>query len=341
MNILHTIRTHRSLRLMLLLALTLAAGGYLWATTPRQPAYTPKHPCNPTNLERVITTLTPLHTKLAKPRPGDWLSQHKESGQTFAQYVASKPVVPTAKRRTIYVIPIGPFSPQQKKILETTVEFLGLYYQLPAKLLPATGDKAIPAAARRTHPQWGMKQYLAGWIMDRLLKPKLPKDALCLFGITATDLWPGRGWNFVFGMASLRERIGVQSFYRVLPTIPANATPAQKKNIETLALKRALQTATHEAGHMIGMYHCIAYECNLCGSNNQDESDRRPIAMGPHCLAKLCFACGCDPKYRFVQLVSFYRKHNLTAEADFAEKSYRKLGGDPAKLQPATKAKSK
>ncbi len=321
--------------------ITAVAGGYLWAQKPKAPTYPPGHACSPAVLEKTIQTLTPLHTKLGKPRPGDWLSQHDESGQTFREYLTSWPITPTTERRTIYVLPIGPFTPLQKKILATTVKFLGIYYQLPAKLLPAAGDKAIPAKARRVHPSWGMKQYLAGWIMDELLKPKLPKDALCLFGITATDLWPGRGWNFVFGMASLRHRIGVQSFYRILPKIPARITKAKRETLETLALLRALKTATHETGHMIGIYHCTAYECNLCGSNNQGESDRRPIAMGPQCLAKLCWACGCDPKYRFRQLVKFYRDHKLSAAAKFAEASYRKLGGDPKLLQAPQPQKPK
>ena len=42
-------------------------------------------------------------------------------------------------------------------------------------------------------------------------RTKLPKDAACYMGITCADIYPGPGWNFVFGEASLRERIGVQS----------------------------------------------------------------------------------------------------------------------------------
>ena len=36
--------------------------------------------------------LFPLATPLPKPGPRDWLSQHKEAGQTFAQYLRAKPV---------------------------------------------------------------------------------------------------------------------------------------------------------------------------------------------------------------------------------------------------------
>ena len=35
-----------------------------------------------------------------------------------------------------------------------------------------------------------------------------------MLAITAFDLWPGPGWNFVFGQASLTERVGVWSMAR-------------------------------------------------------------------------------------------------------------------------------
>ena len=45
-------------------------------------------------LEETMETLRPLHRKLGKPRPGDWLAVQHEPGQTFAQYRASNPVLP-------------------------------------------------------------------------------------------------------------------------------------------------------------------------------------------------------------------------------------------------------
>ena len=37
----------------------------------------------------------------------------------------------------------------------------------------------------------------------------LPKDAFAFVAFTSSDLWPGEGWNFVFGQASMEGRIGV------------------------------------------------------------------------------------------------------------------------------------
>jgi archaemetzincin len=61
---------------------------------------------------------------------------------------------------------------------------------------------------------------LTGYILHEILEPERPADALAYLALTATDLWPGRGWNFVFGEANLRERVGVWSIYRNGPRRP-------------------------------------------------------------------------------------------------------------------------
>ena len=45
--------------------------------------------------------MLPLHTKLGKLLPGDWLIAHPEPGQTYAEYVRSRPVRPDRRRRVI------------------------------------------------------------------------------------------------------------------------------------------------------------------------------------------------------------------------------------------------
>ena len=49
-----------------------------------------------------------------------------------------------------------------------------------------------------------MKQILTTHVLGEVLKPRLPKDAAAYIAFTASDLWPGEGWNFVFGQATLR-----------------------------------------------------------------------------------------------------------------------------------------
>ena len=53
----------------------------------------------------IIEKLRPLHKKLGKPEPHDWLAHHHEPGQTFQEYVKSKPVTPDEKHNTIFIQP--------------------------------------------------------------------------------------------------------------------------------------------------------------------------------------------------------------------------------------------
>jgi archaemetzincin len=255
----------------------------------------------------------PFHKRLGKPKPGEWLERHKEKGQTFKQYLAYNPVRPTKKRKTIYLLPIGKFTDKQKKIIPLTEEFMKTFYNLPVKTMKPIDDSAIPKKARRVHPTWGMKQFLSTYILDNVLKKRLPKDGVVILGLTATDLWPGQGWNFVFGQASIRHRVGVWSIYR-----NGNADGTPKDFAQ--CLRRTIQTAVHETGHMFSMLHCTAYECGMCGSNSREESDGKPLGYCPECMAKVCWLTGVNPTKRFEALDAFCKKHQLVDDHTFYEK---------------------
>jgi archaemetzincin len=272
---------------------------------------------DPSVLPPQFARLLPLHTKLGKPEPGDWLDRFPEVGQAYEPYLRSRPVRANATRSVIYVQPLGDFSPSQRKIIEQASEFLGLYYQLPVRIRRPASLEMIPKSARRKLGGRS-EQILSTYVLDRLLRPRLPKDAVALIAFTAADLWPGEGWNYVFGQASLADRVGVWSIHRF-------GDPAAGDEAFRLCLLRTLKTATHETGHMFSMPHCTFYECNLCGSNHLAEGDRRPLELCPVCLAKLCYATGADPAKRFQALIEFHKKHGLKAEQDFCEKSLAAL----------------
>ena len=272
----------------------------------------------PDSLHEMIEILRPLHKKMGEPEPGDWLSMHEEEGQTFGQYLKSEPIVAEPGRRIIYIQPLGEFETEQREIVSLTAEFLEFYFGLPVKTLPVKPLDDVPPSARRVHELWGMKQVLTGYILDELLLPALPEDAVAMIGMTTSDLWPGEGWNFVFGQAYLRKRAGVWSIYR-------HGDPALSKADFRLCLKRTIATASHELGHMFSMSHCIAYLCNMNGSNSQEESDKGPLALCPECLAKLLWATGVDAESRFEKLEAFARKHGLDLEADIYDASLSKL----------------
>jgi len=278
----------------------------------------------PEELRSVIEKLRPLHKKLGEPRPGDWLESHPEPGQTFDEYLACRPVTPRGKRHVIYIQPLGDFTDTQRKVIILTAEFMSRYFNVPVKMSDDLPLSLIPARARRRHPSWGMKQILTTYVLDEVLRPRLPEDAAAYVAFTTSDLWPGRGWNFVFGQASLRERVGVWSIYR-------NGDPEESDAAFRLCLLRTMKTATHETGHMFSIRHCTAYQCNMCGSNSRPEADRRPIALCPECVAKICWATGTDPAQRYSKLAEFCKKNRLEKEARFYEKSLEALEDNDVK----------
>ncbi|MDZ7336595.1 MAG: archaemetzincin [candidate division KSB1 bacterium] len=270
------------------------------------------------SLDEKIEKLRPLHRPKRPPEPGDWLAVHKEPEQTFEQYIASHPLRPSAKLNTIYVQPIGNLTPGQQNVVNLAVEYIGSYFNLPVQLLPPLPLEKIPTRARRRHPEWGMEQLLTTYILDEVLVPHRPKNALALLGLTAVDLWPGMGWNFVFGQASLSDRVGVWSIYR-------NGDPDASEQEFTICLERTIKTAVHEIGHILGMMHCIAYECVMNGSNHREESDRRPLYLCPECLKKLCWNLQVDPLARYEKLVVFCQQHHLNNYAKFFHDSIQRL----------------
>ena len=264
--------------------------------------------------------LLPLHTKLGKPLPGDWLDKHPEFGQTYRQYLGSRPVRADRQRRVIYVQPLGDFKPAEKKIVDEATEFLGIYFQLPVKSSKTLSLDVIPGSARRNPGGQRAEQILSTYVLDNVLAPRLPRDAVALIAFTTADLWPGEGWNYVFGQASLADRVGVWSIQRY-------GDPGAGEDAFRLCLLRTLKTASHETGHMFSIPHCTFYECNMCGSNSLPEADRSPLEVCPSCLAKLCYATGADPEKRFRGLVAFYKVHGLKAEQEFCEKSLDAMRG--------------
>jgi len=264
--------------------------------------------------------LRPLADPLPAPHPGDWLAEHQESGQTFAEYLEARPVRKSGKLRTIYLCLVGEFTEAQRRILDLSQGYLALFFDAPVKVQRQVPLASIPARARRTHPSWGDPQVLTGYVLHEVLEPERPNDALAYLALTASDLWPGPGWNFVFGEANLRERVGVWSIYR-------NGDPAQSDAAFHGCLRRTLGTATHELGHVLGMTHCTAFTCLMNGSNHQEERDRRPLHLCPVCLRKLCWNLQVDPVPYLKRLATFWQDQGVSSEVAWYERAIAIMEG--------------
>lgn len=293
----------------------IAAATLQQLTVAAEPARIARDELSLPALTAVIKKLSPL----AKPfQQTDWSQRNPdEKPQSLDAYIASKPNRPNAERRILYVQPIGELTPTQREVLQVVTELLVGFYALPVKLQEPLGLNVIPESARREHPNAGDQQILSTYVLDKVLKPRRPADAVAVLGITTTDLWPGKNWNFVFGQASLSERVGVWSLARF-------GNPEQDKASRQRFLERTLKVAAHETGHMFGIRHCVHFQCGMNGSNSLPETDAGPLAFCPECAIKLCWATGTSPADWFAGLVDFAKSHHLDEQTQW-EQSLAKL----------------
>ena len=267
---------------------------------PQRPV--PRYPQLKKRIQRLVhaplpppyTPLRALFTPKATPRPHDWLALQYEDGQSWPEYTASQPIRPTPKRKIIYLQPLGKMSPSHRRAVEAVARYMGAFFCSPIKIRPALESIPLPTWAVRQN-DFGDQQLHTGYLLFHILKPALPKDALMSLALTQHDLWPGMGWSYVFGMASLKERVGIWSMARY-------GDPSRSHDAFRLLLQRTLKTALHEAGHILSIPHCIAHDCLMNGSNHLEEADRHPLHLCPHCMAKLCWNLPCNPKKRLKRL---------------------------------------
>jgi archaemetzincin len=248
---------------------------------------------------------------MGNPQPGDWLATFHEPGQTFEEYLNSNPTLPTAERNKIYVLPLGDFTAAQRKVIDITAAYIGVFYDLDVDMML---PKKIPHPLHlkdsriRGYPRVG--QVRSGFILDEILRPILPPDAAALIAFTNDDLFPDETMNFVFGQASFENRVGVYSLFRL----------DDRADLKTFLL-RTIKIAAHETGHMFSIHHCRKYECVMSGSNGLEEVDRLPLDACPECMAKICWLSNVSPAKRYQRLAEFCRKNGMNGDAkEFEEK---------------------
>lgn len=263
--------------------------------------------------QRLLTpdaAFAPIRT----PASGDWLAVHAEPGQTVAEFRTGQFNRPDAARRVIYLQPLGKFPADASPSLESLRLYAAAFFALDVKLLPPVPEDPRQFSPRRNR-HTGRTQLLAGSVME-FLRARLPADAFCMLGVTMVDLYPADSWNFVFGQASLSERVGVYSFARYDPEFFGRA---RGPDFRAHLLRESCKVLAHETAHMFGLAHCIYFDCVLNGANNAAESERQPQHFCPVCLRKLHLSVPFDPLERYAALEAFYRREDWRQEARWVE----------------------
>ncbi len=270
------------------------------------------------NFSETKKKLIPLHEKMGAPEPGSWLSFHAETNITLKQYQKLKPIRKDSVRNKIYILPFGDFDSTESKLVLGTAEYLNVFFGLEVVVLDNFSDSIVPFENTRTsympvftnetlgttsNRYWVdtlTVQLQTKFILYEVLKPSLPNDAVVMIALCDKDLYPDETYNFVFGQASLKDRVGVWSFARF-------GDPHDKEQF-TSVLLRTLKTASHETGHMFSIKHCSRYHCIMNGSNHLVETDQKPTWLCPDCLEKFCWNFNIEAKPYFEKLRSFWKK---------------------------------
>ncbi|HEY5920734.1 MAG TPA: archaemetzincin [Kofleriaceae bacterium] len=256
-------------------------------------------------------------TPMPKPRGNDWLAEHPETPQSYRDWLGQDTHVIAGPRRVIYLLPIGGF-PATAPAIETLRTIMRAFFVTEVRTLPAVTVAEV-GAKTRIHTGTRKQQLLAPHVL-RWLTKRVPEDAFGVEAITMVDLYPEESWNFVFGMASLSERVGVQSFAR---QDAAFFGDPREPGWQQLALRRATWTMIHETCHMFGLTHCVYWQCIVAGANHQAEADSRPLHPCPVCLRKLHTAIKFDPGQRETELAKVYRSVGITDEAEWSARRAR------------------
>lgn len=142
------------------------------------------------------------------------------------------------------------------------------------EILSLLNLESLPITFRK-YSYTGKKQILTNDILNLLLN-RMPHDAFSLLAIMMEDLYPEFSWNFVFGQASLSQRVGVFSFALY---DPAFYGLPREKDYHRVLLKRSCKVLVHELGHMFYLAHCIFFRCVINDFNHLRESDSRPLHL--------------------------------------------------------------
>lgn len=246
------------------------------------------------------------YVRRKEPKPGEWLFRFKESGQDADTYKKECDNKKSKDRDKIYVTEMGTLGKRAKAVAPEVRDFLHAFYQLEVKTLDP--EKPPPRAWKAERKQYDADVILKG------LKNLLEDDALVCVALLDEDLFTP-GLNFVFGEGSLAQKVGAYSFHRFGGDDVEDA----------LYKKRCFKLVAHEVGHILGMEHCIYYECVMNGANSLDEDDKMPLHLCPVCLEKVKWNVGFDELVREKDIEKVLSTAKIEEEAAWSKKRIERL----------------
>src|SRR5690349_15348432 len=123
-----------------------------------------------------IERIRPLFKPKGRPQLGDWLVDHPEPGQTYAEFRAATPTRAVEKYSTLRIVPIGPLSKGQQVVFGVVQDFMKAFFGLPLVIDPTFALDGIPEDARRFQYFEGPDQLLTSYLLNDVLMKRRRSD---------------------------------------------------------------------------------------------------------------------------------------------------------------------
>ncbi|MFO8013821.1 MAG: hypothetical protein R6X20_11015 [Phycisphaerae bacterium] len=233
----------------------------------------------------------------------------------FRAYVASGPLRPTRGRHTIYVLPLGPQDEKMEKRLGRVRDFLAAYVTLPVRALPRVPLAGRPSR-RATVAGRTVRQYDADALLDDVVEPSRPPDALAVVALATQDLYSAReDWPSVAHVSRTGRGLAVVSLAR---TFPEFFRKKSRPDHVYRNLRLAFGMAADATGRALGLTPCRKYFCVM--NQARRSSTREPLHLCPDCLRKLRWTLGFNLVDRYEALAEFYEEQGLPVEATWVRR---------------------
>lgn len=295
----------------------------------------------------------------------DWLACENEPGQSYDRYMKRCPwfsknpqtctptefnsdgntILEKYPKGKIHLVPIGEFSKSCAVDIAILAEYASMFLGIPVEVCDQvdvirsnnkimwkeTIDNDLEIEHEIKHRSTEKSEHIqfeTECLLDRLYK-SLPKNSICMIGLTMYDLYAASSDLFVAGFASGIRNVAVFSFYRYDPCLEFSEEDwfdvEIKSNVKAkdrflILLQRSCKLLVHEICHLLGIGHCVYFDCCMNGSGHLEEDFRQSPHLCPVDLHKLYSLVGFDLLQRYEQLLSFYQKYNMEDETEWVTK---------------------
>jgi archaemetzincin len=273
--------------------------------------------------------------KLPQPQNEmDWLVTYHELEQSCQQFFKETPAIEESNIKFIYYIRMGDFTQTNLKFAdlfdyakaffgENSIKELSDHIQIDID-----SSKRLVKAKYRDILTYNLKArfhndkfQIQAQSFHKLLKRIMPNDAMCLIAFTDHDLYIEDGDLFVAGLCDGALRVGGFSCFRYNPALSFSETnwfqSKHKKlsaSLDNILLTRSSKLLVHETCHLLGIDHCVYFDCCMNGSGHLEEDFRQSMFLCPIDLKKLWMIFGFDIMQRYSAMLRFFEKHKCHRE---------------------------